>query len=128
MLRRTSGVLVLLFLTLAGADALCAMPCGISGDAPQQGATAGDSHCKTVTNDSPDAAVISSTGGSCGVEHGRMGPAAESASSRWSLASATTPSTPSRLPQDLQTRQAFAIAPDPDASDGSPQAIPPLRI
>ena len=121
-------MLVLLLLTLAGADALCAMPCGMASAAPQQGATAGDIHCRTLSNDSPDAAVISSTGGSCGVEHGRLGPAAEGASSRWSLASATTPSTPIRLPQDLFALQALTNASHLDASDGSPRAILPLRI
>jgi hypothetical protein len=123
-----SGALVLLFLTLASADALCAMPCGLSGAAPQQGAPAGDSHCKTLSNDSPDAAAIAATSGSCGVEHGRLGPAAESASSRWSLASATAPATPIRVPQDPWAPQAVTIAPHLDASDGSPQAPLPLRI
>jgi hypothetical protein len=123
MRRSIAGTLALLFIVLAAAGFLCALPCESAAVPAKPDRMAVATHCQTANVDGDTMTV--SPADPCTGDHGRLAPA-EVASRRAMTLSAVLVSVPRLLRTPQQSDSAAATFQSPGA--GAAPVAPPLRI
>jgi hypothetical protein len=124
MQRSIAGTLALLFLVLAAANFVCALPCESAAVPAKPDRTAVTTHCQTAEADRDTMTI--SPADPCAGDHGRLAPA-EVTSRRAMSPSAVLVSVP-RLLRALQQGDSSAVAPFRSPGAGAAPVAPPLRI